>query len=91
MLKGIKNGLAIIGGLTVASMIYKGVKKFKESGVTADDLKKQGEKISDDMKHFMEKKKEEKEAKKDAEENKEAVKEEVVSEEGNKEEENNQG
>lgn len=84
MLKGIKNTLAIIGGVTVASVIYKTVKKMKESGVTVKDLKKQGEKISEDMEKFMEKKKVEKEIKDVVEDVKEEVKE-VVSEEGNNE------
>lgn len=89
MLKGIKNTLAVIGGITVATAIYKGIKKFKDSGVTTEDLKKQGEKLSDDMKNFMEKKKVEKEAKAAAEETKDETKEEVVSEEVKTEE--NQG
>ena len=84
MLKGIKNTLAIIGGVTVASVIYKTVKKMKDSGVTMNDLKKQGEKISEDMEKFMEKKKVEKEVKETVEDVKEEVKE-VVSEEGNTE------
>lgn len=94
MLKGIKNTLAVIGGITVASAIYKGIKSLKESGITMKDLKKQGEHLAESMDDFVEKKKEEKKAaeQKSAEEkNKEEVKEEVVSEEGNKEEENNQG
>ena len=93
MLKGIKNTLAVIGGITVASVIYKAAKRIKESGVTMKDLKKQGEKISEDMEKFMEKKKTEKEVKdavvESVEEVKEEAKEEVVSEEGNTE--NKQG
>lgn len=92
MLKGIKNTLAVIGGITVASVIYKTAKRIKESGVTMKDLKKQGEKISEDMENFMEKKKTEKEVKDaviETVENVKEVKEEVVSEEGKKEE--NQG
>lgn len=94
MLKGIKNTLAVIGGITVASAIYKGIKSLKESGITMKDLKKQGEHLAESMDDFVEKKKAEKEAKAKAEkevveEIKEEVKEEVVSEEGNKEE--NQG
>lgn len=89
MLKGIKNTLAVIGGITVASAIYKAAKKIKESGVTVKDLKKQGEKITEDMENFMEKKKLEKEVKDTVEDAKEEVKEAEISEEGNKEE--NQG
>lgn len=88
MLKGIKNTLAVIGGITVAGMIYKGVKRIKDSGVTMEDLKKQGEKISEDMDKFMEKKKAEKAVKETVEEVKEEVKEEVVSEETKSTEEN---
>ena len=96
MLKGIKNTLAIIGGVTVAAVIYKTAKRIKESGVTVKDLKKQGEQIAESVDEFVERKKAEKEAKAKAEkevveEVKEEVKEEMVSEEGNKEEENNQG
>ena len=96
MLKGIKNTLAVIGGITVASVIYKTAKKIKESGVTMKDIKKQGEHIAESMDEFVEKKKAEKEAKlraeKEAEEIKEEVKEvvEVVEKEDSKEE-NNQG
>ena len=84
MLKGIKNTLAVIGGITVASVIYKTAKRIKESGVTMKDLKQQGEKISEDIENYVEKKKKEKMEK-------EAVKEEVkeaeaVLEEGNTEE-----
>lgn len=94
MLKGIKNTLAIIGGVTVAAVIYKTVKKMKDSGVTVKDLKKQGEQIAESVDEFVEKKKAEKEAKAKAEkeaveEIKEEAKEEVVSEEVKTEE--NQG
>ena len=93
MLKGIKNTLAIIGGITVASVIYKTAKRIKESGVTMKDLKQQGEKLSEDIENYVEKKKKEK-LEKEAKENEtiEAAVEEVkeaVSEETK--EENQQG
>lgn len=90
-MKGIKNALAIIGGVTVASVIYKGIKNLKESGITMKDLKKQGEHLAESMDDFVERKKAEKKAKEIVEDVKEEVKEAIVSEEGNKEEENNQG
>ena len=80
MLKGIKNALAVIGGITVASVIYKTAKKIKESGVTMKDIKKQGEHIAESMDEFVERKKAEKAAKEAAEEIKEEV-EEVSKEE----------
>lgn len=89
MLKGIKNTLAVIGGITVASVIYKGIKNLKESGITMKDLKKQGEHLAESMDDFVEKKKEEKKAaeQKAAEEkNEEEVKEAEVSEETKTEE-----
>lgn len=89
-MKGIKNTLAIIGGLTVANVIYKAAKRIKESGVTVEDLKKQGEKISEDMENFMDKKKMEKEVKDAVEGVTEEVKEAVTPEE-DKKEENKQG
>ena len=91
MLKGIKNTLAVIGGITVASVIYKTAKRIKESGVTMKDLKQQGEKISEDIENYVEKKKKEKmekEAVKEEVKEAEAVLEEVKEE---TKEENNQG